>query len=211
MILRSERSGRVFKSLLSHQMIFKFLFLLNIVKNGGYHGEMSMQKILIIGSGGTGKSTLARQLGKILNLPVFHLDRYFWRPNWVQTPHEEWIQQIQQLIEQESWIMDGNYSSTLPQRLQYADTVIFLDFSTIVAMYRVLKRQVVHRKRKRTDITDGCEERLDLTFLKWVWNFRKTRRPKILTLLEENPQINSIHLTSPKKLTHWLRNLNATA
>ncbi|MHA1520098.1 MAG: hypothetical protein ACTSRK_07935 [Promethearchaeota archaeon] len=89
-----------------------------------------MQRLLIIGSGGAGKSVCARQLASILNLPVHHLDRYFWQPNWVKTPKEEWLQQLQTLLEQDRWIIDGDYGSTLEHRLQYADAIIYLDYPT---------------------------------------------------------------------------------
>ncbi|TFH30278.1 MAG: AAA family ATPase [Promethearchaeota archaeon] len=163
-----------------------------------------MQRILIIGSGGTGKSVCARQLGHILKLPVFHLDCYFWQPNWVQTPKEEWLQQLQILLEQDRWIIDGNYSRTLVHRLQYADTVVFLDYPTRISLYRALKRQIFYRNRRREDITEGCKERLEREFLLWIYNFRKNRRPGILELLAKHPNKQLIHLIKPKDLKKWL-------
>ncbi|MEZ4883558.1 MAG: hypothetical protein R3E32_02385 [Chitinophagales bacterium] len=90
-----------------------------------------MKKILVIGSGGSGKSTLSLQLQKILQIPLIHLDEYYWCANWVESTKSEWEQKVRQLMEGETWIMDGNYSSTLELRLTKADTVIFLDFPRI--------------------------------------------------------------------------------
>ncbi|MHA1617727.1 MAG: AAA family ATPase [Promethearchaeota archaeon] len=166
-----------------------------------------MQRILIIGSGGAGKSVCARQLASILNLPVHHLDRYFWQPNWVKTPKEEWLQQLQTLLEQDRWIIDGNYGSTLEHRLQYADAIIYLDYPTRISLFRALKRQIFYRNRIRDDITEGCKERLEREFLTWIWNFRKNRRPRILELLVKHPEKLFVHFTKPKALKKWLHGL----
>jgi adenylate kinase family enzyme len=84
-----------------------------------------MKRILILRSGGAGKSTLARSLGKSLNIEVIHLDRFYWHPDWVETPKVQWKQVVRDLLTRETWIMDSNYSSTLDMRLEVADTVIF--------------------------------------------------------------------------------------
>ena len=91
-----------------------------------------MDKIVIIGSSGSGKSTLAARLGPILNLPVYHLDRLFWRPGWQETPRDEWRMLQQKLCAEPQWIIDGNYSGTLDVRLAACDTVIWLDLPTVV-------------------------------------------------------------------------------
>ena len=98
-----------------------------------------MKRILIIGSGGAGKTTLARQLGKLLDLPVVHLDALYWQPGWTETPKQVWNDKIQDLLLQDSWVMDGNYGGTLDQRIVAADTIIFLDISRLTCLFRVIK------------------------------------------------------------------------
>lgn len=86
-----------------------------------------MKRGAIIGSGGAGKTTLARMLGAKTGIPVVHLDRLYWNAGWVPAPHEMWLERQREVLEGECWIIDGNYGSTLDLRLAAADTVIFLD------------------------------------------------------------------------------------
>ena len=135
-----------------------------------------MERILIIGCGGAGKSTLAQQLGKKLNLPVVHLDKLFWKPGWVESSQEEMDEKIRQELEKPKWIMDGNFNRTIPERMKYCDTVIYLDFSRTACWLGVLKRILTTYGKVRPDMGEGCPERFDLDFLKWVWNFNKKNR-----------------------------------
>ena len=135
-----------------------------------------MERIIIIGCGGSGKSTLAQQLGQKLNLPVVHLDKLFWHPGWVESSKEEIDGKIMEAVAAPQWIMDGNYNRTLPKRLEYCDTVIYLDFSRFACLMGVAKRVLTTYGKVRPDMGEGCPERIDFEFLKWVWNFNKTKR-----------------------------------
>ena len=90
-----------------------------------------MERIVIIGCGGAGKSTLARQLGEKLDLPVVHLDGIFWLPGWVEMDRDEFDRRVREEMAKEIWIIDGNYNRTMPERIARCDTVIYLDFSRI--------------------------------------------------------------------------------
>jgi len=94
----------------------------------------SSEKILVIGCPGTGKSTFSKQLGNILNIEVIHLDKYFWKPGWVESSKEEWNETVSKLISKDRWIIDGNYSNTLRLRAEQADEILFL----IIRLYFVL-------------------------------------------------------------------------
>lgn len=144
-----------------------------------------MRKVLVIGSGGAGKSTLARRLGERLGVEVLHLDRFYWRAGWVETPKEGWAQRVEELLAGESWVMDGNYSGTLARRLEACDTVVFLDVPRAVCVWRVLKRLLTSRWRGRPDMAEGCVDKLSVKFLQWVWSYPERSRPKVLALLEE--------------------------
>jgi adenylate kinase family enzyme len=144
-----------------------------------------MKRILVIGSGGAGKSTFARRLGARLGLPVIHLDVCFWRPGWVETPKDEWRRTVEELCAREAWVMDGNFSGTLELRLAACDTVVFLDMPRAVCVWRALKRWGMYRNARRPDMAEGCGERFDLKFLHWVWTYPSRSRPKVVARVEE--------------------------
>ncbi|MDT4954353.1 MAG: hypothetical protein QOJ02_2491 [Acidobacteriota bacterium] len=148
----------------------------------------------MIGSGGAGKSTFAKRLGARLKINVVHLDSIYWSPGWVETPKAEWLKTVEELLKRESWIIDGNYSSTLELRLQSCDTVIFLDRPRSVCLWRVLKRVLRYWNRSRPDMADDCREKFDLEFIRWVWMFPKKERPKVMKMLKENSQSKKIIL-----------------
>lgn len=167
-----------------------------------------MERILIIGCGGAGKSTLARQLGEKLNLPVVHLDKLFWHPGWVESSKEEIDEKIMTELVKPQWIMDGNYNRTLPERIKYCDTIIYLDFSRIACAFGVLRRIVTTYGTVRPDMGDGCPERFDLEFLKWVWNFNKEKREKYYHMLNEAEGIETIVLKNRRMVKRFLKSLD---
>ena len=144
-----------------------------------------MRRVLVIGSGGAGKTTFAARLGERTGLPVIHLDRLYWRPGWAETPKDEWDAVVRDVISRDAWILDGNYGGTLATRLAAADTVVFLDVPRAVCIARVLLRRVRHAGRSRPDVTDGCPERITWEFLRWIWTYPARRRPGVLARLSE--------------------------
>lgn len=147
-----------------------------------------MSRIIIIGSGGSGKSTFAKELGDILGKPVYHLDAYYWKPGWIPTPNDEWDQFLNQILSEDEWIIDGNYGRTLDLRMKRSDVIIFFDLSPWITTYRVIKRRIKYHGKTRADLNEGCPEQLDWDFVKWVWNFRKNKRPEILEKIHRNGQ-----------------------
>lgn len=141
-----------------------------------------MQRVMIIGCSGSGKTTLAKQLAERTGLPLIHLDREYWRPGWVEPDKAEWAAHVETLASQPRWIIDGNYGSTLAPRMTAADTVIFLDFSRGRCVSRVLSRSL--RWYGRATQAEGCPERFDWEFLRWVWNWRRDSRPRMIKALE---------------------------
>ncbi len=168
-----------------------------------------MKRIVIIGSSGSGKSTLARQLGSRLGLPVHHLDKHYWKPGWEPTPEADWEQIICDLVSAPQWILDGNYRSTLPERLAEADTVIFLDLPRWLCVARAIKRRFQYMRRPRPDISEGCTEPIVHEsfprFLHWIWHYRERARPDIIEQLSElSPDQQLIWLKSPAAVDAFL-------
>ncbi|WP_152391876.1 DNA topology modulation protein [Paenibacillus guangzhouensis] len=167
-----------------------------------------MNRILIIGSPGSGKSTFSQVVGDILSLPVIHLDRYYWKPNWVSTPKEEWEQFLMDIAGQDQWIIDGNYNGTLDLRLRYADTVIFLDMPRLLCIYRILKRRIQYHGKTRPDLNEACPERLDGSFFRWVWNYNKHTRQQVLQRLEQlDPNKRVFVLKSRREVSAFIDQL----
>ncbi|ETP67849.1 hypothetical protein G159_15305 [Planococcus glaciei CHR43] len=167
-----------------------------------------MKKIAVIGSGGSGKSTLSRKLGEKLSIEVFHLDAILWKPDWeaVAKDQQQLIQQ--QLVAQDRWIIDGNYNGTLDIRLKAADCIIFMDIPRSLCLYRVIMRTFRHRRQPRPDMATGCEERFNFNFLKWVWNYPTDKRPEVMNKLERlRGQKEIIIFKSPKEAQLFLENI----
>lgn len=167
----------------------------------------SINKILVIGSAGSGKTTFSKLLGEKLNLPIIHLDKEYWKAGWVEPSHEEWAEKLENLLLNDKWIMDGNYASTLELRVEKADMIIFLDYNRFVCVNGVLKRVFKNRKKQRDDLPDGCLDKLDFKFLKWVWDFPKKYRPRIIEILNtSNKKI--ITLKTRKEAMAYLEKIN---
>jgi adenylate kinase family enzyme len=164
-----------------------------------------MKKIVLIGSGGSGKSTLARKLGEVLKIDVYHLDAILWKPGWVATPKNEQIAIQEKLINGDTWVIDGNYGGTMDIRLQAADTIIFISLSRWICLYRVLKRSFQYRNKEREDMAEGCEERINYQFIKWVWEYPIEQKPKIMEqLIRLSKEKTVIVLNSPKDVRAFL-------
>ena len=166
-----------------------------------------MERILVIGCGGAGKSTLARQLGEKLNLPVVHLDKLFWKPGWVEESKEAFDRKLSLELEKNQWIIDGNFNRTMPQRLQKCDTIIYLDFSRMTCLLGVLKRVITTYGKVRPDMGDGCPERFDLEFLRWVWNYNKNKRQRNYELLYQAAHAQKIILKNRCMVRKFLNSL----
>jgi len=158
-----------------------------------------MRKVLVIGSGGSGKSTFSEQLGGRTGLPVIHLDSLFWRAGWRETPRGEWAARVDELLKGGDWIMDGNYGGTLERRLAACDTVVFLDLPRALCLWRVVVRSLRYRGRSRPDMAEGCNERMTWEFVRWVWGYPSERRPGVLKKLSELNGGQRVHVLRSRR------------
>ncbi|WP_077619544.1 topology modulation protein [Bacillus sinesaloumensis] len=142
-----------------------------------------MKKVMVIGiSPGVGKSTFAHKLGKKIGINVYHLDSYFWKSGWVEATYEEFAASHEEILQNDSWIIDGNYTKTFELRAKQADTIIYLELPRYLCLYRVFRRYFTHIGKKRPDL--GCTERMEWEFIKFIWTTYKPRLQKMQERLE---------------------------
>ena len=163
-----------------------------------------MDKIIVIGCGGAGKSTFSRKLSNKLDIPVYHLDKLFWNKGWIETPQKEFNKKIKEVISKDKWIIDGNYIKTIDIRAKDADTIIFINMPTYICLYRIFKRRFMYRGKSRPDMADGYPEGIDIEFFKWVLSYNKKIRPEILKKLSLYKEKNIVVLNGRKEVKKFL-------
>lgn len=169
--------------------------------------EFKYNRILIVGCGGAGKSTLAREMGDKFNIPVIHLDKLHWLPNWIERPDSEFYTLLEKELEKPRWIIDGNYTRTFEWRLQYADLCIFLDYPIDLCLTSIDCRVKMYSGKSRPDMTEGCIERADDEFVEWINSYIKNVRPKFLEILNKY-SVPYLIFTSRNQTAEWLNQFN---
>jgi len=142
-----------------------------------------MKRIVIIGNSGSGKSTLARQMSEILGIPAIYIDslRFIEGRPWEEIPKEEFRTKVAAAVTADEWIFEGCSTSTLPQRIERCDTVIFLDFNRFFCLYHAIKRRIQIKKKPRLELPKSCIDKIDKTFLKWIlFDYSNRSRPRII-------------------------------
>ena len=150
----------------------------------------SMKRVLIVGRGASGKSTLARHLGDLTGLPVTEVDKIFWQPGLIATPRQKWIAMQEQLVVGERWIIEGDLGphDAVEVRIRAADTIIFLDFSLLRCAWRAIRRS-----RERAD------------FWRWLLAYRYLSRPNLrLAIATHAPNVALHVFRSPKALARFV-------
>lgn len=162
-----------------------------------------MERVAVVGSGGAGKSTFARGLGRATGLPVIHLDEYYWHPGWVESPRDVWRGVQAAMVARDRWIIEGNYRNTYDIRFDRADTVVVLAPPRRVCVYRALKR-VAKNWHKPTQ-APGCPEHFDWSFLVWLWRFPHHARPLLDdTLARYSGRFTLVELTNQRDVRRFL-------
>lgn len=162
-----------------------------------HHGRM--RRVVVLGRGAAGKSTLARQLGDLTGLPVTELDTLFWQPDLTPAEPSAWAARLRELCSQDAWIIDGDLGpydrDHLATRLSAADTIIVLDMALPRVAWRALRRG-----RERAD------------YWRWVWSYRRRHLPRIRTAIAENaPRAELLVLRSPRMVRRFLGGLRHCA
>lgn len=148
-----------------------------------------MDRVVIIGVQGSGKSTFANKLGKVLGRDVTHLDKLYYKPGWQAVTKVEWQEILQGLVARKQWILDGNYNSNLGLRLDAADTVIFLNFPKWICIYRACKR--AFQKAQPFDKVEGNKEKVSWTL---IWKIITYPKKEMVKRLEKDNNGKKIYI-----------------
>ena len=162
----------------------------------------NVKKISIIGGPGTGKSTLSKNLGKVLDLPVYHLDAIDHLENWKTRDSKERDEIILQKVNEAEWVMDGTYKGTLEKRVEKSDMIIFLNYSKLARLKGIFSRYFKLRGKERPEIP-GCKEKLEKNFVKFTINWDKEKGKKVKEILKRYPDRNVIVFKNRKILNNW--------
>lgn len=168
------------------------------------------ERILLIGNSGAGHSTAARRMQAALHLPLHHLDRLFWLPGWKPVSRNAFDQRRSEILKTPAWIIDGNYSRTLGPRLSAADTVLWLDFATPACLAGVFSRWVRQWGRQRPDMDDGCPEKIDWEFVRYVATWRRRNAAATESLLKNAASrgVRALRFTRRAALARFLDRLD---
>lgn len=161
-----------------------------------------MDKIIVIGSPGGGKSHFSRALSRITGIPVYHMDNLHWRADKTYGTREELIEKVNAIIKGDRWIIDGNYNGTLEQRIAACNTVFWLDLPVEVCLEGIRGRIGTVREDM-----PWVETEIDEEFMDFVRDFPTESRPKIVRLLDEYPEKRVIRFSSRQETEEFLEKL----
>lgn len=163
-------------------------------------------RIAIVGAPGTGKTTLADILSEVYNIPATHIDGIHHLENWVIRDKEERDKIILEIVQKDKWIIDGTYKSTLRARLEKADLIIWLDFSTFAQLKGVMGRYFKNKGVEKPEIP-GCKEKMDKEFFTYVAKYNKVKRKVIVENLEGIDKEKLLVFKNRKQVNKWIEKI----
>jgi len=167
--------------------------------------QNNLRKILIIGNGGSGKTTLSLKLARTLNHPVLHLDGLYWIDGWKKNSFEDFENRTHEFMKSDCWIIEGTPMHDIQFRLNQADTIIFLDINRALCILRLLKRAIKNIfVCPHSKIIDGPANSFSLKALIWVWKFNKSKKKTINTLLYAEKNNIIFHVKNKTELNRLI-------
>ena len=163
-----------------------------------------MEKVIILGCPGSGKSTFGRDLKAITDLPLYHLDMMFWNSDRTTVAKEVFMKRLKRAMSNSKWIIDGNYNSTMEMRIKECDTVFFLDYPTNVCIEGIESRKGQLRSDMPWTETDNTDEE----FIAFINSFNSESRPAIIDLLKKYSSKNIVVFHSREESEEYLTNIS---
>ncbi|HRW58531.1 MAG TPA: hypothetical protein P5048_02795 [Chlamydiales bacterium] len=164
-------------------------------------------KILIFGTPGSGKTTIASKLNQKAPIPLYHIDSLFFHPGWIEKESCLFLDELKKIIQTEDWIIEGNAMQSLQLRYQNADIAIYLNFPRRICLFRAFKRHIrslIHSKKNPSS-------KLTWKFLRYLWNYSKRYQMQIESLHKKYPKVIFYEVKNReqiKKLIHKLNKLH---
>ncbi len=165
--------------------------------------HMIYKRIIILGGSGSGKSTLANRISLYTGYPIHHLDNILLNSDWSQKEKSEWLNICKkEFLSEDTGVIDGNYSSVLNERIEWADLIIFINVPTLRHLFNIFKRSLLVNLglEKRYGMEKGRKDTVDLKFFKWVLNWNRGHKKEMLNLLGSIKNKRIIVTNSPRKL-----------
>ena len=176
-----------------------------------------MKRINIIGTSGSGKSTIGKRLAAKLGYPYFQMDALFWKPNWTESNDEEFFKAVAEVTANPTWVLDGNYTRTQHIKWENIDTIIWVDYSFPRTFYQALKRAIT-RIIESEELWKGTgnTESFKKTFMSrdsiLIWTIKTYKNNKVryeaMMHSEEFQHINFVRLQSPKAAEAFISKLD---
>lgn len=160
------------------------------------------KRIMIFGIPGSGKSFFAVWLGEQLDIPVEHLDRYFYVDNWVERDYDQFLHIQEELIKKERWIIDGNAIKSFEMRFKTADVVLYFRFNRLLCLWRIFKRLLDHRI---SDRADGCLENVRWRLVRYLWRFNERVRQSIQEMQAKYPHVLFYELRNQQDIRNFMQ------
>lgn len=161
------------------------------------------KRICIFGRPGSGKSTFALKLHKETNLPIYHLDKYFYQENWIPRDYQEFLNIQQEIVNKDCWIVDGNSLQSLEMRYAKSEIVLYFNFSRWLCIFRLLKRYFIKDKDIK-DRAQGCKENIRWDLIKYLWTFEYRKNNRLINQIKEfklkYPDVVFIEVSNTKDL-----------
>ncbi|MDY0295167.1 MAG: hypothetical protein RBQ71_05095 [Acholeplasmataceae bacterium] len=168
-------------------------------------------KIAVIGHSSSGKSTFSKRVAQVYQIPVLHIDKIFFEPNWVERDKKVVEMEIREFMQGQKWIIDGFYRKLATERFDEADQIFIFNFNRFKCLYGAIVRRFKYHNQNRDSVCVGCKERLNLSFVWWIlFGGRKKDSRNLLKRFEIEYKDKITVFKNRKQANHYLRSIGYT-